>query len=110
MKLVSLEKVIISFFSNSISSVTSPFDLVHTDLWGPALVLSIDGFPYYVLFVDDYSPCTWLFPLKQKSDTMVAFKNFRSLFKTSLIFPLRQFKWMVVVNLSQLFRFVDLCV
>lgn len=57
--------------------MTSPFDLVHTDLWGPALVLSIDGFPYYVLFVDDYSPCTWLFPLKKKSDTVVAFKEFQ---------------------------------
>ena len=31
---------------------SSPFDLVHSDLWGPAHVVSVNGFKYYIFFVD----------------------------------------------------------
>lgn len=65
-------------FLNSISHAASPFELVHTDVWGPTPKLSTDGFRYYILFVDDYSRFTWLFPLKQKGDKIVAFKEFQA--------------------------------
>lgn len=42
--------------------------LVHCDLWGHAPVRSFDGFLYYVIFVDDFSRFTWLYPLRAKSD------------------------------------------
>ena len=36
----------------------SPFELVHTDIWGPSRVESTLGFQYFVTFIDDYSRCT----------------------------------------------------
>lgn len=34
---------------------TKIFDLVHTDVWGPAFSLSSHGFKYYIHFVDDFT-------------------------------------------------------
>ncbi|RVX14655.1 Retrovirus-related Pol polyprotein from transposon RE1 [Vitis vinifera] len=33
----------------------SPFELVHTDVWGPCRTASTLGFQYFVTFIDDYS-------------------------------------------------------
>lgn len=55
-------------FTLSSSHSTQPLELIHTDIRGPFPVVSACGFKYYVLFLDDYSRFTWLFPLKQKSD------------------------------------------
>lgn len=37
--------------------------LVHSDVW-VSLVKSIGGYKYYVLFDDDYSRYSWLYPLQ----------------------------------------------
>lgn len=42
-------------FPLSNSRATSLFDLVHTDLWGPAPLASSEGYRYYIHFLDDYS-------------------------------------------------------
>ena len=36
----------------------SPFELVHTDIWGPSWTESSLGFRYFVTFIYDYSHCT----------------------------------------------------
>ncbi|GKC98581.1 ribonuclease H-like domain-containing protein [Tanacetum coccineum] len=41
-------------FVSSSSSVTSCFDIVHSDLW-TSPIPSLSGFQYYVLFLDHYS-------------------------------------------------------
>lgn len=38
-----------------------PFDLVHSDTWGPASQLTKGGSFYYVLFIDDFTRYTWLY-------------------------------------------------
>ena len=43
------------------------FELIHSDLWGPAPVDSYDGYKYFVLFIDDKSHATWLYLLKSKT-------------------------------------------
>ena len=52
-------------------------DLIHCDLWGPSPVKSTLGFTYYVLFIDDYSRFTWLYPLKFKFDFFDVFIQFQ---------------------------------
>lgn len=61
----------------SLSHAKEPLELVHTDVWGPAPINSTSGFKYYVLFIDDFSRFTWLYPLKQKSETVQAFIQFK---------------------------------
>jgi hypothetical protein len=41
--------------------------------------MSSSGFKYYVHFVDDFSRFTWIYPLKQKSETVQAFTQFKNL-------------------------------
>ena len=55
---------------------SQPLELIHSDLWGPSPVLSHLGHKYYVIFVDDFTRYTWLYPLKLKSDVLDIFINF----------------------------------
>ena len=63
-------------FKISLHKSTRPLELVHSDVWGPAPLTSHFGFQYYVIFVDDFSKYTWLFPLKNKSDVFNIFTEF----------------------------------
>lgn len=68
-------------FKTSSSHAKEILELVHTDVWGPAPVTSSSGFKYYVHFLDDFSRFTWIYPLKQKSDTAQAFTQFKNMAK-----------------------------
>jgi hypothetical protein len=64
---------------NKSSSVSSfPLEKIHSDLWGPSLILSSQKFQYYVIFVDDFTRYTWLYPLKKKSDFYNCFLKFQA--------------------------------
>ncbi|RVW11935.1 Retrovirus-related Pol polyprotein from transposon RE1 [Vitis vinifera] len=49
----------VSFPKRLNNRAKSPFELVHTDVWGPCQTASTLGFQYFVTFIDDYSRCTW---------------------------------------------------
>ncbi|RVX02515.1 Retrovirus-related Pol polyprotein from transposon RE2 [Vitis vinifera] len=49
----------VSFPKRLNNRAKSPFELVHTDVWGPCRTASTLGFQYFVTFIDDYSRCTW---------------------------------------------------
>ncbi|XP_072064209.1 uncharacterized protein [Arachis hypogaea] len=51
-------------FNNNSSIACSPFDLIHSDVWGPAPTASMGGARYFVLFIDDYSRSTPSPPLE----------------------------------------------
>lgn len=53
-------------------------ELIHSDLWGPSPAASISGFKYYIVFIDDWSRFSWLYPLHNKSDALHAFKKFKT--------------------------------
>ena len=40
---------------------SAPFELVHSDVWGPCPVLSPIGFKYFITFVDDFYRVTWFY-------------------------------------------------
>lgn len=73
-----------------VSSLKSrcPLDLLYTDVWGPSPIRSIDGYSYYVIFVDHYTKYSWLFPMAYKSDVFSLFPQFKTMiekfFKTSI--------------------------
>jgi transposase InsO family protein len=49
-------------------------DLVHSDLWGPAPVMSLGGKYYFITFTDDSGRYSWVYYLRQKKDAFDAFK------------------------------------
>lgn len=53
----------VPFASRHESRVSSPFHLVHYDIWGPINTPSLLGFRYFVTFVD-YSRVTYLYLMK----------------------------------------------
>ncbi|CAN0862290.1 Retrovirus-related Pol polyprotein from transposon TNT 1-94 [Linum grandiflorum] len=55
-------------FSKSSTHVANPFDLIHTDVWGPSPVTSRLGFRYFELFIDHATRFTWVYMLRHKSD------------------------------------------
>ncbi|PNY13664.1 receptor-like protein kinase [Trifolium pratense] len=44
-----------SFSSRINNRAMSPFDVIHSDVWGPSRVPSTLGYKYYVTFIDDFS-------------------------------------------------------
>ena len=58
----------VSFPQRLNNRAKSPFKLVHTDVWGPCRTASTLGFQYFVIFIDDYSRCTWLFLMKNRAE------------------------------------------
>jgi len=71
-----------SFPRSVTNDVSSPFALVHSDIWGPNSVKSTLGFQYFVTFIDDYSRCTWLFLMKHRSELFHIFQSFFNEIKT----------------------------
>jgi histone deacetylase 1/2 len=65
-------------YSRSVSSTSFPLELVHSDVWGPA-VESVGRKRYYVSFVDDFSRFTWIYFLKYKSEVFQKFHEFQKL-------------------------------
>ena len=57
---------------------STPFELVHSDVWGPCLVVSLTGFRYFDTFIDDYSQSrtTWLYLMKNHSELFSHFHAF----------------------------------
>jgi len=50
-----------SFSCSVLQRTSSPFVLVYSDIWGPSLVTSNLRFQCLVIFIDDFSRCTYLF-------------------------------------------------
>ena len=57
----------------------NPLNKIYCDLWGLSPNNSTQGYKYYVVFVNDYTYYTWLYPLKRKSDFFYCFLKFQRL-------------------------------
>jgi hypothetical protein len=53
-------------------------DLIHSDVCGPTTVASLNGYLYYVLFIDDHSRKTWIYFLKNKDGVLAKFQEFKA--------------------------------
>jgi hypothetical protein len=52
------------------------FDDIHSDVHGPLAVQSLGGKKYFVTFIDENSPYTWIYFLRHKSDVKSVLRNF----------------------------------
>ena len=54
-------------FNNSVSHALSPFNLIHSEVWGPSPIITQGGSRYFIIFVDDFSRYTWIYLFKNRS-------------------------------------------
>jgi hypothetical protein len=52
--------------------------LIHSDVCGPITIASLNGYLYYVLFIDDHSRKTWIYFLKTKDGVLARFQEFKA--------------------------------
>ena len=81
----------LSFAShNNIPS--SPFDLIHCDIWGPHLP-DYSGHRYFLTLVDDCTRFTWLFLLKHKSNVSHVIPKIFKLISTQFDMKIKAFRF-----------------
>nr|CAD1834390.1 unnamed protein product [Ananas comosus var. bracteatus] len=54
-----------------------PLELVHSDVFGPVKQSSISGMRYMVTFIVDFSRYVWVYFIKEKSEVLQKFKEFK---------------------------------
>nr|GEX17263.1 putative ribonuclease H-like domain-containing protein [Tanacetum cinerariifolium] len=59
-----------------VSSVSQPLQRLHTDLFGPTFVKSLNKKSYCLVVTDDYSRFTWMFFLATNDETSLILKTF----------------------------------
>ena len=64
------------WFKTKEHSTSKPLELVHTDLCGPSRTKILQGYSYFMLFIDDFARMAWVYFLKQKYDAFNKFKTF----------------------------------
>ena len=69
------------FRVNSLQS-HEPFELIYTDVWGPASYTGIAESRYYLIFVDHYTKYIWFYPMVTKSDVSKIFPHFKRFVET----------------------------
>ncbi|RVX23720.1 Retrovirus-related Pol polyprotein from transposon TNT 1-94 [Vitis vinifera] len=79
-------------FNNSESISNSIFELIHSDVWGPSPVASIGGSRYFVVFIDDYSHYSWIFPMKSHSEILPIYSNFAKMVETQFSKHIKTFR------------------
>ena len=53
-------------------------DVVHSDVWGPTQIITLDIGRYYVTFIDDFYRHTWIYSMRQKSEVFGHFQRFKA--------------------------------
>ncbi|KAL4362751.1 hypothetical protein GQ457_04G006200 [Hibiscus cannabinus] len=81
-----------------------PLEIVHTDIAGPFDIPSVGGNMYYLTFIDDYSRKCWVYVLKEKSEALAKFKEFKAMAeKQSGSTDTELTRWVDSVELTQWF-------
>jgi hypothetical protein len=69
-------------FPSRLTKSVEPFELIHSDVWGPAPVSNISGARWFVSFIDDCSRVTWIFLMNNKSEVPQLFIQFYNMVQT----------------------------
>jgi hypothetical protein len=60
-------------FPHHPSCASKCFDIIHSDVWGIAPVVSHAHYKYFVTFIDDFSCFTWVYFLRAKAEVFFNF-------------------------------------
>ena len=66
-------------FPSSDSKTKGILEMIHSNVCGPMPTTSLNGYVYYITFVDDYSRKTWIYFLKGKDEVFRKFKVYKAL-------------------------------
>ena len=69
-------------FNQNIFIFYSPFDLIHSNIWGPSSVVTKEGSRYYISFIDYYNRYCWVYLMKYSSEFFEMYKIFCALVNT----------------------------
>ena len=69
-------------FPHHASRASRCFELIHSDVWGIASVVSHAHYKYFVTFIDDFSRFTWVYFLWAKGEVFSVFQRFLTLLET----------------------------
>lgn len=79
-------------FPKSETVSKKPLELIHSDLMGPMETASQGGSKYLLTFVDDYSKKVFVYFLKQKSEVLDLFKEFKIMVENETEMKIKKFR------------------
>ena len=71
-----------------------PLDIVHSDVYGPMMNMSMGGAKYFVTFVDDFLMKVNVYIMKSKGKWFERLKEFGAFVKMQLEHEIKAFRWM----------------
>ena len=71
-------------YEDSSFRAKQPLDLIYSDVFGKVKQSSVNGMYYMVTFIDDYSRYVWVYFMKEKSETLAKFKEFKLMIESEI--------------------------
>jgi hypothetical protein len=78
-------------YHSSESVSQRPFDLIHSDVWGPTPFVSKGGNKYYNIFIDVFCRHSWIYFMKHHIEALFIYKNFSAMIHTHFDTSIRVF-------------------
>lgn len=78
-------------YNRSTQQTNGPLILIHSNVW-VSPITSASGYRFYVLFVDDFSRFTRLYPMANKFDVLHVFKQYKALVENYFSCKIKQFQ------------------
>ena len=81
-KFASLLNIIVHLFPPQPYKPTTPFTMIHSDIWGSCRIWTSSGKKWFVTFSDDHTRLSWVYLMREKSDVEAIFKKIYTMVQT----------------------------